>query len=128
MTISHSELRRNARYCDISAFSFAPSEPDTANFSIAINGVEGLVELECGSTGTKTVFIYDEKSRRTPIDIEGPIFGSWSEDLKRKITELLSELAEWESSIRKPFGAWDIRTLANPDFSFDDIPENEANE
>ncbi|NCP10719.1 MAG: hypothetical protein GW859_01975 [Sphingomonadales bacterium] len=128
MTISHSEIRRNARYSEISAFSFTSCEPDTVNFSISIGGVEELVELECDWTGTKTVIIYDEKSRRTPIDIKGPIFASWSGDLKRKISELLSELAEWEASMRKPMGAWDVRFLADPNFSHDTIPESESNE
>ena len=125
MTISDSELRRNAAYEDISATSFAPAEPDTANFSIAIRSVEDLVELECDCTGTKSVFIYDEQARRTLVDITGPIFGSWSDDLKRKITELLSDLAQWESSMRKPRSAWDIRLLADPDRSLDEIPEGE---
>ena len=114
MTISHSELRRNASYDEIIAFSFAPSEPNTVNFSIEIAGEEELIELECDFTGTKSIYIYDQRANRVEVDITGETFASWSKDLKVKITELLSELADWEASMRKPGGAWDICLLDEP--------------
>ena len=85
------------------------------NFSIAIAGIEELVELECDWTGRKSIFIYDERADRISVDILGPVFASWSDELKRKITELLGEVAEWEGSMRKPKEPWDIRLLADPD-------------
>jgi hypothetical protein len=125
MTIFRSELRRCAQYDELCAVSFAPGEPDSIAFSIGTSGEEELVELECLSSGQKRILIYDKVGSRVEVDPASPTFRSWSYGLQKKVAELLIEIAEWEAKLRGLAQTWDIRLLANPELSPEDLTKDD---
>jgi hypothetical protein len=110
MTTSLSELRKSVGYEELKVLSFAPASPDTINFEIATNEIEEIVEVECQSTGLKTVYYWDGPGRRIPVALNDQEFLGWSEGLRCKVAEVLAELAAWEANLRQTGGAWDPLT------------------
>ena len=114
MTTSLSELRRTVEYEALKAVAFTPSDPDAISFEIGTDEHQELVEVECLSSGLKTVFYWNGPGQRVEVELESEEFNSWSVGLRRKIGELLIELASWEAKLRQPGGPWDAALLANP--------------
>ena len=125
MTISHSNLRRTVSYAEIEADAISAVEPDSIGFSLTIAGEAEALVLECLASGAKNLVIYDTDRQRIVVDQGGGEFSSWSEGLKLKVAELLHELTDWETNLRKVRGAWDIRLLADADITFDDLVTRE---